>query len=606
MATVEIDTGKHVKRYDFWNPATWAIPKLYWDAFSQEQRIHAICRQLEKVIRYADYVGVNVDDIAQRLQAIEDGKLDAFITEAIENWFEQHEPEIANAIEELQTSVEAINSIIPIENFTPESTIKDAIDEANEDISQANEDILTLNNAVAHLTDASKLGKTINPVYMGSTPTEPDKLSCCCRVDDEMVCISTDDYSAAGGTIRVYDLSSNEQLYKRTNQVVGHANSICYNEIETAFYLAPMATYNEGTRVFIEKLYKYNTTFSAMQEIDAPEMIYGVSYDPINQTMWAFAQNEIDSVKFYKVENDQFELYSTLPFAELNEKVIQDFAVSDNCAYLAMPEGTLYVIPLKETECHVLQTAFISQYDAGGIWRYGEVQGIEFDKENRLYNARVNFDSVKSSTQRTNVTSGFVTELKFANNAEVSTLVNQGIGRTYNVLEDYQRETKFKLSSGELRSLNNANWITETIRTIQYNGGTVGNEKVYTEGAVKYARDDELSIMIWGYANVSIDFIDSDGGIIGILVQPNAVLNCGCGNSDNAFILSNPRQTITTLRNRGTINIEQDDRFTWFGFFPGISILEGLGNLTQLKFNDYVVTNQYAMLVGNAVFFESN
>ena len=106
MATVEIDTGKYVKRYDFWNPATWAIPKLYWDAYSQEQRIHAICRQLEKVIRYADYVGVNVDDIAQRLQDIEDGKLDEFIVTAIEQWFEENEPQIIQALEDLDGKID--------------------------------------------------------------------------------------------------------------------------------------------------------------------------------------------------------------------------------------------------------------------------------------------------------------------------------------------------------------------------------------------------------------------------------------------------------------------------------------------------------------------
>lgn len=102
MSTVEIETGTYIKRFAFWNPATWSIPKLYWDAWSQEQRLHAICRQLEKAIKYADYLGVNVDDIAARLKAIEDGQLDEMITAAIEAWFEENEPEILQAIEALQ------------------------------------------------------------------------------------------------------------------------------------------------------------------------------------------------------------------------------------------------------------------------------------------------------------------------------------------------------------------------------------------------------------------------------------------------------------------------------------------------------------------------
>lgn len=109
MSYVEVETGRYVKRWAFWNPATWSIPKLYWDAWSQEQRIHAICRQLEKVIKYADYLGVNVDDIAARLKAIEDGQLNDFIVAAIETWFEENKPEIVTAIENLQNSVDLIN-----------------------------------------------------------------------------------------------------------------------------------------------------------------------------------------------------------------------------------------------------------------------------------------------------------------------------------------------------------------------------------------------------------------------------------------------------------------------------------------------------------------
>ena len=105
MAHVEIETGRYVKRWAFWNPATWSIPKLYWDAWSIEQRTHAICRQLEKVIKYADYLGVNTDDIAARLTAIEEGQLDELITAEVEAWFEENEPQIIQAIEDLQESL---------------------------------------------------------------------------------------------------------------------------------------------------------------------------------------------------------------------------------------------------------------------------------------------------------------------------------------------------------------------------------------------------------------------------------------------------------------------------------------------------------------------
>lgn len=127
MPTVE-NTGTYIKRYNFWNPATWTIPSLYWDTFSQEQRIHAICRQLSKVIQYADYLGVNTDDVVARLKAIENGQLDDFIVAAIEDWFEENQPTIMNAIEALQTQTADLEGIIPSSEFTAESTVKDAID----------------------------------------------------------------------------------------------------------------------------------------------------------------------------------------------------------------------------------------------------------------------------------------------------------------------------------------------------------------------------------------------------------------------------------------------------------------------------------------------
>ena len=132
MPTVE-NTGTYIKRYNFWNPATWTIPSLYWDTFSQEQRVHAICRQLSKVIQYVDYLGVNTDDVVARLKAIEDGQLDEFIVSAIEDWFNENQPAIIDAIEALQTQTADLESILPSSEFTSENTVKDAIDDLQTD-----------------------------------------------------------------------------------------------------------------------------------------------------------------------------------------------------------------------------------------------------------------------------------------------------------------------------------------------------------------------------------------------------------------------------------------------------------------------------------------
>ena len=120
-----------IPRYAFWNPSTWAIPTLYWDTFSMEQRIHAICRQLGKVINYADMLGVNVDDIASRLKAIEEGQLDPYIIAAIEGWFEENEPEIVEALANLRTDVDGLEAIIG-NGFTPANTVTDEVNALKE------------------------------------------------------------------------------------------------------------------------------------------------------------------------------------------------------------------------------------------------------------------------------------------------------------------------------------------------------------------------------------------------------------------------------------------------------------------------------------------
>lgn len=89
--------GEYITRYDFWDPSTWTIPKLYWDAFSQEQRIHALCRQLAKVIAYADYVGANTDNLIQMQKDLEtqfekfmESGFDDYYFEQVEKWFAEN------------------------------------------------------------------------------------------------------------------------------------------------------------------------------------------------------------------------------------------------------------------------------------------------------------------------------------------------------------------------------------------------------------------------------------------------------------------------------------------------------------------------------------
>ena len=50
---------------------TPVLPKLYWDTYSQEQRIHRICELLEKIACYCDLLGTNINDANKLITEIE-------------------------------------------------------------------------------------------------------------------------------------------------------------------------------------------------------------------------------------------------------------------------------------------------------------------------------------------------------------------------------------------------------------------------------------------------------------------------------------------------------------------------------------------------------
>ena len=86
-----------IARYIDYSPATWIIPKMYWDAFSQEQRYHALCKQLCKLISYADQLGIDtkyLGDLYTQLAAdfekfMESG-FDDYYLEQVQKWIDEH------------------------------------------------------------------------------------------------------------------------------------------------------------------------------------------------------------------------------------------------------------------------------------------------------------------------------------------------------------------------------------------------------------------------------------------------------------------------------------------------------------------------------------
>ena len=78
-----------------------AIPKMYWDVYSQEERIRAICDQIDKIIAYANTLGIqintNTEDIEQLMEEFEEFKesgFDDYYKQIIQAWVSSHMPDI--------------------------------------------------------------------------------------------------------------------------------------------------------------------------------------------------------------------------------------------------------------------------------------------------------------------------------------------------------------------------------------------------------------------------------------------------------------------------------------------------------------------------------
>ena len=53
--------------YSGWTAWTPVIPKLYWDVYSAEQRLKAICERISKSEQYMDYVADTVNDYSKNV-----------------------------------------------------------------------------------------------------------------------------------------------------------------------------------------------------------------------------------------------------------------------------------------------------------------------------------------------------------------------------------------------------------------------------------------------------------------------------------------------------------------------------------------------------------
>lgn len=91
--------NRYIPWFNAWQEFTPTIPKMYWDVESQEQRLHAICAQLHKLVCFADYLGdkisinrADIDDLQNQFEQFMESGFYDYYADQIETWIENNLP----------------------------------------------------------------------------------------------------------------------------------------------------------------------------------------------------------------------------------------------------------------------------------------------------------------------------------------------------------------------------------------------------------------------------------------------------------------------------------------------------------------------------------
>lgn len=112
--------------YGSYTAYTPALPQFYWDVYSAEQRIKHICYEIDKLINYADVLGVNLnathDDVVklqELFQQFQDQGLADLYEKLLEQWVNENmERLIAKSLKFVMFGINEDNHFVA---YVPES-----------------------------------------------------------------------------------------------------------------------------------------------------------------------------------------------------------------------------------------------------------------------------------------------------------------------------------------------------------------------------------------------------------------------------------------------------------------------------------------------------
>lgn len=433
-------------------------------------------------------------------------------------------------------------------------------------------------DSLAYVCSRLLMGGTVLPTYVGSFEGDEQHASCV-RVGGNIYTLSPNNYDGMG-TLRVWNLASNS-LSRSTSILMGHANSACYDTVRSCVWIVPMNTYSAGVATDLLKLYQYNVNMTSRTEVDVPQKPYGVSFDPITNDLYMLcATNGQDWIRVYRMRADEesFTLYRTVTDLQFPSTGVfgnilwQDFAVYGGTLLACKLDGTVYVIPLAPESPTVAGTFRIGFTDSGNLWRYGEVEGLEFDADGRLYSMRTCNCAFTNTGEHVTRQVGFVTELNTLTQAQTN---DDCTLQTYGTLT-LVPESQFALNRFECHSMNELIWRDDqTWHTVTVPEGMTLSVKKW-----RIMRTCELQVL--GTLNISHE-LEVDSGDFFLYVYNGTVNFTG----DGPMIDGATHPCNVKFRSRnGHVNMTNDVDLVNVGFTPSLIMVLGTDNIVSYKINE--------------------
>ena len=346
------------------------------------------------------------------------------------------------------------------------------------------------------------------------------------------------------GTLKVFSESLNALSMQKTIQV-GHANSCAYDGVRDCFWIAPHMEYVSGQSSYTNDLYQYNTAFTSRTVVDtgAVNTVFAVSFDAMRDVLCAYerAGNVLACHEMAADENAFTEAWR-IDLTSYTDGQWQDVFCWDGISYLALPEGTVYVV---DSEGSIIGSGEIDNFDDNNYWHFGEHEGWECDEDGALFMARNGSVGLTVSGDVYPINNAFVTSLSFG------TKTRRGIN-TRNApyptatLSSADQAT-FKLANGHLRSLNQLNHLLHVFSTIEVPANDAFVEEY---GLVRIPPLPGVELSIQGsYTCTSMNIA---GGMFTILVGTNGTLVAQA--TDYFISLTEQRAPHIRIRMRGSLS----------------------------------------------------